>query len=392
MKQYIQRSLSTACALVSLNALAFDFEAKTLQAYDCEQCANLSKASLGRHWPTDGSSIKTSVINTRTSYSYRIKTNVSTLANQGLRLNIIGPQAVIRIHAKNLTNLRGHLQLEDGQGKLLNVAALTLPNPTPKVNTTPWQTQNSLFLQLPESAGKGSYRLRLPKQANNGSQNIYIQVLDKQSYVGMSIETDKVFYQHGDTLRANINIDALRGRHLPLHEVNAYLRNDENENIALEVHDSKSGVWVEYPFTELRNSQGAPWYLMVEAMADIDDMSVKRDAHAAISYTIPSATALSVTRNNRIESAIDIKVKTSVASRYQIQAVLYQKNSNGTMKAIEISEQTVYAQPGEYTVTLEYDSKLKNSTRYAVGDIKIIDYGQMQRVFVYNKRIPMQRL
>lgn len=393
MKQYLKRGMSTACAIVSINAMAFDFDAKTLQTYDCEQCEHFSQANLGRHWQTNGTNLgKTNIQNSRPSFSYRLKTNTDTLAKQGLALSILGQQAVVRIHAKNLVELSKYLFLQNTQGQRMSVASLALPNPKQSDKLTPWKTDETVFLQLPASAKQGQYRLRLSDEAKLAAQDIYIQVIDRQSGVGMGIQTDKVFYQYGDTMKANIYINDLRQTHLPISEVNAYLRNDANETIALEVYKDKDHSWVEYPFTELRNSQGTPWYLMVEALADVGDMKIKRNAHAAISYTIPSATALTAKRSQKSGNALDIKLKASVASRYQVQAVLYQKGSDGSMHPVEISEQTVFAKPGEQTVTLQFDNALKSTAGYEVGNISIIDYGQMQAVFVYNGRIPMQRL
>lgn len=392
MKRYFKRGLSTACAIASFNAMAFDFDAKALQTYECERCEHFSQTSLGKHWPTQNNLSNAKVQNSRPSFSYRLKTNTDTLGKQGLALNILGQRAVIRIHAKHLAQFKNHLILQNKQGQTISATSIALANPKTSDNFTPWKAEETLFLQLPQSAATGQYRLRLQNMANAAGEELYVQVIDRQSGVGMHIDTDKVFYQHGDTLKANIYINGIRQSHLPISEINAYLRNDANEAIALEVHHDKDRTWVEYPFNELRNSQGAPWYLMVEALADVGDMTVKRNAHAAISYAIPSAAALSLKQSNSASNAITIRLKASVASRYQVQAVLYQKGKDGSMHPVEISEQTAFIKPGEQDITLQFDNKFKHNASYAVGNISIIDYGQMQSVFVYNGHIPMQQL
>ena len=138
---------------------------------------------------------------------------------------------------------------------------------------------------------------------------------------------------------------------------------------------------------------GENWYLEVNIRAELGQDIIRRAAHAAFSYSVPSASMLNVRKISSKPLTFVATLNVATASRYALQSVLYKKNGKGEVKPVETSQKAQWLEPGKQIIQFTFDnsSQLSDDILY-LGYLRLIDYGQLKTVYQYNAPIKLTQL
>ena len=134
-----------------------------------------------------------------------------------------------------------------------------------------------------------------------------------------------------------------------------------------------------------KSYQGENWYLETEVTSTDGTRTLKRQAHTAFSYSVPSAAIREIKTQSSKLLNFSATLEVATASRYALQAVLF-KEQNGKKIPVETVQAANWLEVGKQIINFSFTPTLtKNyNGRYYLGALTIMDYGQLKPVFEYN--------
>lgn len=373
-------------------AYGYDLPTQATKPYNCEECDLLSHELLQDTWAIDSESLFSPVTNAQQSVRYKQTVTMKQL-RQGVTIYTQSAKAVIRI--------------DPGENTAVPELEIIGPNYTilPLVQASTTQVQNG-------SLGESSHALRhqtiwqLKPELQHGAFTIYskdkkvketalftIHVYDKFSTTVLEVETDKLHYQLGDTVTATISLKN-NDTTYPIQGIDVSLVNPEGKFKALDlVEIDQNRVQAQFIMDSTSNDYGRVWYIEADVYSNYGPSTVKRNGHTAFSYSIPSASLLTVTKVSLTPLVVESKVEVATASRYSIQAALFLKSERGGFIPLEISHTSQWLEPGIHTMHFGFDNVHHlDEDRLYLGYLRLIDYGQLTPVYQYLQPIEFIKL
>lgn len=371
---------------------AFSLPKHPIKPYECEQCDKLSHETLEDRWDIRNKISETPPSNAQISYGYKEKVTMQQL-HAGVTINTLAPGAIIRIIPLQ-KSASADFQLTTPKNQTLPLMeASSLYNKDETSANMGISIKNQTLFQIKPELGAGKFIIQSnDKQANNADAYL-IRVLDKFSSSYIKVETDALHYQYGDKVTATVTL-------------NGDDFNYSIDNIDIVLINPK-GAGTRLPFSEIgqnkfkasitleseTNDLGENWYIEANAVGEIGSSIIKRSAHTAFSYSVPSATLLSVKKIIGKPLTFIATIDVATASRYALQSVLFRKSLQGEPQAIQTSQTAQWLEPGKHLLQFTFDNaqQLPDDDLY-LGYLRIIDYGQLKTVYQFNRRIGLTQL
>lgn len=366
-----------------------------IKSYDCEICDTLSHESLQDNWKIEPIILNKAGSNIQKSNSYVKRVTAKQLA-RGIILPLQAPGAVLRITSlQNKTPLPS-LQLRSGSSQFMNLKeASSLYSKDDAIDDSLRVDSSQTMLQIRPELGIGNFILKSEKMRFEDRANEYlINVFEKYSLIYLQIEPSALQYQYGDEFNATITLtDNLIT--YSTEDIKANLIGPKNQTIPLKIKELKRNQFLTNAFLySEKNTHGENWYIEVEVQSDQEDGShVYRTGQAAFSYSIPSASLISIEKISSTPLTLAATVDVATASRYALQSVLYKKNNQGVNVPIETVQSGQWLTSGKQIIKFTFD----NSTHLAedqlsVGYLHLTDYGQLKTIYQYDLPIKLSQL
>lgn len=383
--------------LFILSALCFtQVHAYTLpqhptKTYECDECDKLSHDTLHTNWSLPGTPFLDTADKDHKSYSYNQMVTAEQL-HQGIKLSTRAPGAVVRITPLEKKAIP-ELELATPQNQLLSLKdASALYAQDEALGESLLTTEHQAMMQIKPELGFGTFTLKSKKTSANDANSYLLHVFDKYSLLYLQVEPHSLHYQYGDQFTATISLKD-NDNDYALNEVNAALISADDQIVPLKLTRIKRNQF-EASTTLLSelNTHGDNWYIEAEVLSEQDDGIVRRTARTAFSYSIPSASLLSIKKisSNPLTFAATIEVAT--ASRYALQSVLFHKKSAGEPIPVETSQNAQWLAPGKQTIKFSFDnSKRLADDTLSVGYLHLTDYGQLKTVYQYDQPIKLSQ-
>lgn len=367
-----------------------------LHSYECSNCDSLSHEDLSTRSPASNYSATPTVRQQQKSKKYTIATTLKQL-QQGVALNTLAPGAVIRIIPQHQNNFPVQFTLQSPtQGTLaLKNASSLYAQDEAAAEANPLLDKPSIALQLRQDLGYGQFILQTNSAIAGHENDPYvIHVFDKFSSVYLTVATDKSLYHYGDEFTATISLgdDAIG---YPIDIITAKLIAPDGTSTNLDVSALDKNVYkATAHLTTEKSYWGENWYVEAQAETNVGSDVVKRYAHSAFSYAIPSA-EIRTLNPLKAETPFHFTAHIEVAtgSRYVLQAVLL-GTQNGKTMPIELTQSASWLSPGMQKISFSFSPELASlyEAPYYLSGVKLIDYGQMKPVFAYDKPINLLQL
>ncbi|KTD65482.1 DUF4785 domain-containing protein [Legionella spiritensis] len=392
----IRHSIILLSALWASQSQAVNLPAQQLQPYDCDVCDSLSHETLGTNWALTNTALGHDTLHRQKSKKYTISATLAQLQS-GIALHTLAPEAIIRIvpnHPESAAKPEFTLRTEK-QGTLSLQDASALFARDEALNNSAFADNTMALLQLKKELGAGTFILQSSAVAGHENDGYTIHVFDQASSAYLSVATDKARYQYGDTLTATISLgdDAIG---YPIDIVNANLVTPDGNIRPLTLKRVKKDVYkAQAHLVSGKGYHGENWYIEAQVDSNIGGKTIKRQAHSAFSYTIPSAAVRSIhqiDKNDPFRFSASVDVATG--SRYALQVVLFATDKTGNTIPVETVQKGEWLAPGSHGVTFSFTEERANQFHapYFVGAIQLTDYGQLKPVFEYNQQIAIHQL
>ena len=329
------------------NLLAYTLPSHPLMSYECDNCATLSHETLNYYWTVKDQQYAHIDNNARKSYGYHLQVSAGELS-EGVVINTLAPRAILSIRplgkyplpsllfGKAATPLQPLQQMSEVSGML------------------PESQDQLMVYQLHTKAGKGQFVLKAADQNHSTKDKFLIHVYDKYANTYMTVATDKIRYQANDWVKTTVTLADIDDNY-PTTSVKGSLINPQGEMIPIELSKSKKQTWEgRMQLTSETNSQGKNWVVQAQISGWTGDQKVTRTGHTAFSYELPSATFVDIQRDTADDNAITVHVKNATASRYGLQAVLFNKDAQGQYHPLYISQTSSWLEPGTHAMILNF--------------------------------------
>jgi hypothetical protein len=371
---------------------AYTLPSQPTKDYECNVCSKLSHEKLQDKWSISDVPLNKKVTNMQKSFSFKEQVTAKQLQT-GVVISTLAPGAIIRItplQKKTVPQLL--LKTPDNQLITLKEAS-SLYNQDEESEDEFFGAKYQTMLQIKPELGAGKFIIKSKDLDEKNSGTYLINVLDKFSVLYLQVESDSIHYQYGDkltstvTLRdndADYSIDAIdlslvgpQGQVTPL----KLTRLKRNKFEAITVLDSEL------------NDHGENWYIEANIETDIGQTRIKRSGHTAFSYSIPSASLLTIKKTSSHPLTFTATMDIATASRYALQSVLFYKNSDGDIKPLETSQKAQWFESGKQEIQFTFDNsnQLSDDSLY-LGYLRLLDYGQLKTVYQYNQPIMVTQL
>lgn len=362
--------------------------------YDCKNCDSLSHEPLSMSWAAENKPLVHEVKHEQTSRKYQIKTSLEQL-KKGVAIHTQAPGAIIRISPVNPDSaIKPEFRIKNGSGLNLTLQdASSLFSKDKALENTVFARKTLALLQLKPELGSGEFILTSSTTPLN-DENFIIHVFDKFSSTALTVETDKTRYHYGEELTATITLHD-ENKNCPIDLINASLVSANGEVTPLILDHVQGDVYQTHTnLVSDKNSQGENWYIEVETATLFKTQTIKRQAHSAFSYVIPSAAIREIKKQTTGSLAFSAKIEVATGSRYALQAVLYGSDAKGEIHPIQTVQSAAWLAIGEQNLDFSFDSSLKTNYKapYYLGYIHLIDFGQLKPVFEYDKPIALTKL
>ena len=218
-----------------------------------------------------------------------------------------------------------------------------------------------------------------------------IHVFDRNSSTFLTLETDKALYHYGDQLTVNLSLGN-EAIDYPMDIVNASLVSPDGEVIPLIINSMDPDHYrAKLKLTSEKNSQGENWYVEADVTSLLGTQTIKRQAHTAFSYAIPSASIKEISFLNAKKLSFSAKIDVATTSRYALQAVLFATDRRGKKHPIQIAQSAAWLIKGKNNLDFSFDSTLTSDYKapYYLGYIQLTDFGQFKSVYEYNHPIKL---
>ncbi len=371
-------------------AQAFNLPKHPTKSYECDVCEQLSHENLQDKWGINNQTLNEKVSNLQKSYSFRERVTAEQLY-KGINLYNLAPGAVIRITPMQDTTLP-EMFIKTPSNKLLSLKdASSLYSEDEAFGNDLPSTKHQTMIQIKKELGSGTFLIK-SKQKNPASETYVISVFDKFSKTYLQVETDSVHYQYGDKLTATISL-AHDNDYYDIDDIDARLIGPLGQIIDLKLTETQNNQFQATAtlLSEI-NDHGENWYIEVDIISDTPSLT-KRNAHTAFSYSVPSASLVSIKKLSSKPLTFVATLDVATASRYALQSVLYRKSGSGAPKPVETSQKAQWLGTGKQVIQFTFDnSNQLTDDNLFIGYLRLTDYGQLKTVYQYNQPIKLTQL
>lgn len=360
-----------------------------LQAYDCERCSLLAREELQASWPLNNATLNHEVMHEQSSKKFSLQVSLAQLQH-GVTINTLAPGAVIRIVAQH-PNQNVAFRIQKGSAQDLSLAqASALYADQEALQNTVFNSEHQMLIQLKPELGAGSFQLSASGNGAMLTDQFTIHVYDRASSTRLTVKTDKPRYYYGDELTATIRL-ADDDNGYPADKIKAILYTADGRDYPLNVESVGLDTFqAKMTLKDEKNPLGGNFYIDVEVLADVKGLAVQRQAHTAFSYVIPSAAVTEIKTEFTQSLNLSATIMTATASRYALQAVLFATDAKGKRVTVENVQNAQWFDVGTSTMNVDFSTKLAQyQPPFYLGEIRLLDYGQMKPVFEYNTLIPI---
>lgn len=350
-------------------------------AYTCELCDYLSHESITTNWLEPSVNItKSEPLHAQSSKKYRLKVSLADL-QKGVAINTLGTGAVIRIvpqqkgdtPAFTISKKDWHMPLKQASSLYAGDDAL---------DDTFFAKEKVTVLKLKDELGQGKFILSTDATGKH-TQQFVIHVYDVDSNLSLQVQTNKQHYQYGDELQVSIHLNDADAS-IGIENLQAQLSAPDGRSIPLQlVMVDHNTFRAKTTLMDEANPDGGNYYVEVQSNSTLNNETVKREAHTAFSYAVPSAVIHTISQENKGFTA---EIEAATASRYAFQVVLFATDTKGRKVAIERLQYGNWLREGNNVIDFQFNEANLKKYRppYYLGEISLLDYGQMKPVFTYN--------
>ncbi|CAM3033289.1 Uncharacterised protein [Legionella steigerwaltii] len=374
---------------------AFTLPQHPTKSYDCDICSSLSHENLQDRWQISENTLSKTANNIQKSYSYHQQITAAQL-QQGINLDIHSPEAVLRIIPLQKNKSVPALEIKSAASQFMSIKeASSLYSQDEAIDESLKIGSHQTILQIKPELGSGNFILKSKQIDPSIDANKYlIHVFEKYSLIYLQIEPSELHYQYGDQFNALIvlkdNITSY-----PVDDINASLIGPDNQIVPLQVKEIKRNQFqASALLSSDENTHGDNWYMEVDVSSELDDNTpTHRSGRVAFSYSVPSASLVSIRKiaSNPLTLAATVDVAT--ASRYALQSILYKKNSKGENVPVETVQSAQWLVPGKQTIKFSFDNSAHLAEdQLSVGYLHLTDYGQLKTVYHYDQPIKLSQL
>lgn len=383
-------------ALWAGQGLAFSLPDQVIHPYECESCDALSHDNLSSRWPTSQLPLGHDTMHSQKSNKYTLRVTLNDLT-KGVALNTLAPGAVIRIspaHPDAALKLTMQLQTPDQHILPLKDASVLFAE-NEGLQESAFAGESITALQLKPELGYGQFVLKSAPIQGHEQDTYIVHVFDQGSDAYLTVSTDKARYHYGDELVATFSLrdDAVG---YPIDVITANLIAPDGtvrvlplEKVAWDLYQSKIGLRSE------KGYHGENWYIEAQVDTDVSGRNIKRQAHTAFSYTIPSAAVRSIKRGKTTEPfQFTANVDVATGSRYALQIVLFATNEKGKVVPIDTVQSAAWFTTGLHELSFGFNPEHSSQYKapYYLGALQLTDYGQLKAVYEYSQLIPLQQI
>ncbi len=370
-------------------AQAFNLPRQPTKAYDCDVCASLSHENLQDKWGISSEPLNPKISNRQKSYSYREKVTLGEL-RKGVTVATLAPGAVVRITPMQNKAIP-ELKLKTPSNQLLSLKdASSLYSEDEAFGNVNMKHQT--MIQIKNELGAGPFTLKSLDKGSAASDSYMISVLDKFSTTYMQVETDAIHYQYGDQMTTTITLND--DDYYNIDEIDVTLVSPAGDVTPLKLTKLKHNKYkATTTLLSEVNDHGENWYVEADIITESGVNLIKRSGHTAFSYSVPSASLISVKKLSSKPLTFVATLDVATASRYALQSVLYRKNGSSQAKPVETSQKAQWLEAGKQVIQFSFD----NSNQFAddtlsIGYLRLMDYGQLKTVYQYNQPIKLTQL
>jgi hypothetical protein len=363
-----------------------------IKTYECDECDKLSHTTLHTNWSVTGMPLINRVKQNHKSYSYNQLITAKQL-HHGVALSTRAPGAVVRITPLQKKSIP-ELELKTPQNQQMSIKdASALYAQDGALDGTFLTTDHQSMMQIKPELGFGTFIITSKNNKPSDADTYLINVFDKFSLLYLQIEPHSLQYQYGDQFTAIISLKD-NDNNYSLDEITAKLISSDDQVIPLKLTQIKRNQFqASATLLSDLNTQGDNWYIEAEVFRELEDGIVRRTARTAFSYSVPSASLLTIKKIASNPLTFSATVEVATASRYALQSILFHKNTSGTEVPIETSQSAQWLEPGKQTIQFSFDnSKHLADDTLSVGYLHLTDYGQLKTVYQYNQPINLSQL
>jgi hypothetical protein len=373
-------------------AQAFNLPRQPTKSYECNHCGQLSRENLHDKWEINNESLNTDLSNARKSYGYKEHVKVEQFKN-GVEVYTQAPGAVIRITPLQNKTIPQLLIKTPSNGTMTIKEASSLYSQDQELGDLIAANKHHTMLQIKPELGAGRFIIKTKDISPDDAEGYIISVLDRYSLTYLQVETDSIHYQFGDKVTATISLvnDVME---YDVDEISARIIGPQNQSIPLKISKVKSNVFeAQGILNSESNDRGENWYLETDVQSDNGQEIIKRSGHTAFSYSIPSASLISVKKLSSKPLTFVATIDVATASRYSLQSVLFQKMPKSAIRPIQTSQKAQWFEPGKHVIQFTFDNshQLLDDNLY-LGYLRLIDYGQLKTVYQHNPPIKLTQL
>lgn len=379
-------ALTLLCLSQATLVQALPLPSHPITSYTCDNCASLSHETVSYFWAVKDQQYSHLANNARQSNRYHFRVSGRDL-QQGVTIHTLARAAVISIRPIGKAPLPS-LELGRDAQSLQPLVKQSQEN-----GLIPETSDPIMVYQLAETTGKGAFILKSRDQQLTNQQAYLIQVYDKFSNIYMTLSTDKSRYELGDWVKTTLTMTDIDDNY-PTTSIKAMLLSPQGETTPIELTRVKNKTWEgRTQLTTETNAQGKNWIVQAQISGWAGDEKVTRTGHTAFSYDLPSATFSAIHRDDQDKDAVNIEVKNATASRYGLQAVLFQKDDQGVLHPLYTSQTASWLEPGTHSLSLHFpQGVLDQQGNLYMGYLHLTDYGQVNTVDDYDKPIALRKL
>lgn len=379
--------LSLAFLSIS-QSFAYKFPDATIEDYQCDTCVNLSHAVLSKTWPITHT--LTSKSNLQKSVSYRQIITAKEL-KEGVNFWSTGDDIVVDLIPLTTSGnaMVPRLMLSHGQKKTSFLKASSIAE-----HETTLGNSKKFIVTLKPSSKTELFTLSLPKTENSDKNDTFLlTVFDKNSHYSLAVNTAESAYHYGESIKVNVELSDSE-KNYPFALTEAYLVKPNGQKIPVTL---SQGLNHQYEATiqikDLDNAHGAPYYIETQVSSLINGMEIKRNAHCAFSYAIPSAALqeITITPTTSDNITANVTINAATSSRYSLNMVLYQKDTHNQWIPLLINQTAQWLNSGTHTITITLP-KPNVDAPLALGYFELNDYGQMETVSHYHDPISLDEI
>ncbi|WP_058535581.1 DUF4785 domain-containing protein [Legionella saoudiensis] len=373
-------------------AHAYTLPQHPTKAYECSECYKLSHQTLRASWAIAQTTLEHKVRKDQKSYSYNQVITQEQL-REGVAISTRAPGAVVRITPLQKKSVP-ELVLQTPQKQQLSLKdASALYSQDEDLDESLLAAEHQTMTQLKPDLGFGTFILKSQTNSVHDANSYLINVFDKFSLLYLKVEPSSLQYQYGDEFSATISLKDYDTNY-SVDDVNASLVGTNDEFIPLKLSKIKRNVFqAKTKLMSALNTHGDNWYVEAEVFSEQEDGHVRRTARSAFSYSIPSASLIALKKISSHPLTFAATVEVATASRYALQTVLFNQNSDGQLLPVETAQSAQWLEPGTQTIKFSFDnSKHLTEDTLSVGYLHLTDYGQLKTVYQYDEPIKLSKL